>query len=65
MRIKELEKVLRDAMRIHPGRLALALLTGDGATMPPEFAESARSLAGRTPRTPAKDGILNASDRWA
>ena len=64
MKIRELEKALRDAMRTYPGRPALALLTGDGAAVSPVFAESAKSLAGRTPRTSAKDGILNASDAW-
>ena len=65
MRISELEKALRDAVRTYPGRPALALLTGDGVAVPEEFAESARSLAGRTPRTSLKDSILQAKAEWA
>jgi hypothetical protein len=65
MRISYLEKALRDAMMTYPGRPALALLTGDGVSVPPEFAESAKSLSGRTLRTSIKDSILHAKAEWA
>ena len=64
MRISELEKALRDGMRMFPGRPALALLAGDGVTAPQEYANSAKTLASRTRATAVKDSILRASARW-
>ena len=64
MRISELEKALRDGMRMFPGRPALALLAGDGVSVPAEYADSAKSLAGRTSMVAAKDSILRATAAW-
>ena len=64
MRISELEKALRDGMRLYPGRPVLALLADGGTKVPPEFAESAKTLASRPSRTTFKDSILRASAKW-
>ena len=64
MRISELEKALRDGMRMFPGRPALALLAGDGVSVPPEFAESAKTLTSRSSAAAVKDSILRASAKW-
>ena len=51
MRIGELEKVLREAVRVHPGQSPVALLAGGGSlagAIPAEFVPSIRSLSNRT-----------------
>jgi hypothetical protein len=65
MRISELEKALRDGMRMFPGRPALALLAGDGVSVPPEFADSAKTLASRSATVGVKDSILHSSAAWS
>ena len=62
MKVRELERILREGLKAHPGTPALALLTGDGslgASVPAEFAEAANTLASRLRRpTSKKDGLL-------
>ena len=51
MRIGELEKVLREAVRVYPGRSPVALLAGGGplaGAIPAEFIPSIESLTNRT-----------------
>ena len=58
MKIRELEQLIRDGMRAHPGQHPLALVTGDGplsAQIPAEFADGAKTLATR-PRQGGKKG---------
>jgi hypothetical protein len=62
MRISELERVLREGIKANPGRPALALLTGGGASVPTEFAEAARALASRSHKASRDDSILRAKD---
>ena len=64
MRISELEKALKDGMRMFPGRPALALLAGDGVMVPQEYADSAKTLVGRTSTAAVKDSILRATAAW-
>ena len=68
MKIRELEKTLREGMKAYPKMPALALLTGDGplaGSVPAEFAEAARTLASRSRRPPSKeDGILAFHNNW-
>lgn len=51
MRIGELEKVLREAVRVYPGRSPVALLAGGGplaGAVPAEFIPSIKTLSNRT-----------------
>ena len=68
MKIRELEKALREGMRAHPGRPALALLTGDGplvGSVPAEFAEAARNLESRSGKRSGKsDDLTILASNW-
>jgi len=51
MRIGELEKVLKEAVRVYPGQSPIALLAGGGplaGAIPAEFIPSIESLSNRT-----------------
>jgi hypothetical protein len=62
MKVRELERILREGMKAHPSRPPLALLTGGGplgASVSAEFAEAANTLASRARRPSSKkDGVL-------
>ena len=68
MKVRELERILREGMKAHPGRPPLALLAGDGslgASVPSEFAAAASSLTSRLSRPPNKeDGIVASHTTW-
>ena len=67
MKIRELEKALREGMRAHPNRPALALLTGDGplaGSVPAEFVDAARTLESRLRRPSSKEDGLLPFHRW-
>ena len=66
MRISELEKALKRGFMTQPGQPALALLSADGASIPPEFADSAKSIASRDTQHLSANGILKAAAaKWA
>ena len=67
MKIRELEKALREGMRVYPDKPALALLTGDGplaGSVPAEFVEAARTLASRSGKRSGKEDGTLASHGW-
>ena len=67
MRIREFERVLREAMRTYPGQSPLALLATDGplaTKAPQEFVDSATTLASRSGKS-REDTLLSAKAKAA
>lgn len=66
MRISELEKALKRGIMMSPGQPALALLSADGAAIPSEFSDSAKSIERRdSQRGPGSDILQAAAAKWA
>ncbi len=66
MKIIELEQLIRDGMRAHPGQHPLALVTGDGplaTQIPARFGEAANTLAARPKE--ARKGDEGQFNGWA
>ena len=65
MRISELEKALKRGIMTNPGQPALALLSANGAAIPSEFADSAKSIANREDQKfPGSDILQAAAAKW-
>ena len=65
MRISELEKALKRGIMMQPGQPALAMLSADGASVPSEFADSAKSIVSREDqRFPGSDILQAAAAKW-
>ncbi len=65
MRISELEKALKRGIMMNPGQPALALLSANGAAIPSEFADSAKSIERRESHDVPGSGILQAATaKW-
>ena len=66
MRISELEKALKRVIITNPGHPILVFLSADGATIPSEFAVSARSIERRdSQHVPGRDILQAAAAKWA
>ena len=65
MRISELEKALKRGIMMNPGQPTLALVSADGAAIPSEFADSAKSIERRDSQSVPGNGILQAATaKW-